>query len=60
MDRAVTQALVPVAHGLGGVTASANSDTGTNVDMTVYGRIPGSQNVPANVYAGSITVTVTF
>lgn len=43
-----------------GVTGTANSGTGTNADATVYGRIPGSQNVPANAYAGSITVTVTF
>lgn len=27
---------------------------------TVYGRIPGSQNVPAGSYSDAITVTVTF
>ncbi len=32
---------------------------GTN-NHTVYGRIPASQNVPAGVYADTITVTVTF
>ena len=36
------------------------SSNGTNVDLTVYGRIPGSQNVEPNVYADSVTVTVTF
>lgn len=41
--------------GAGGV-----SSIGTNVDMTVYGRIPGAQNVPANVYVDSVTVVVTF
>ncbi len=41
--------------GAGGVSSS-----GTNVDLAVYGRIPGAQNVPANIYADSVTVTVTF
>lgn len=41
----------------GGSTVSANS---SNVDLTVYGRIPASQNVPANVYTDTITVTVTY
>jgi spore coat protein U-like protein len=41
--------------GAGGV-----SSIGTNVDLPVYGRIPASQNVPANVYLDAITVTVTF
>ncbi|MBA3511574.1 spore coat U domain-containing protein [Sphingomonas sp.] len=33
---------------------------GTTVDLPVYGRIPATQNVQANVYADSLTVTVTF
>lgn len=37
-----------------------SSATGTNVEMPVYGRIPGAQNVPASTYLDSITVTVTF
>jgi spore coat protein U-like protein len=36
------------------------SSNGTNVDLTVYGRIPGAQNVQANVYVDSVTVTVAF
>lgn len=36
------------------------SATGTMVDMTIYGRIPAGQNVPANVYLDSISVTMTF
>lgn len=41
----------------GGSTVSAIS---ANVDLTVYGRIPGSQNVPPNIYVDSVTVTVTY
>lgn len=41
--------------GLAAVTA-----TGTNVDLPVYGRMPALQNVPANTYADTITVTVTY
>ena len=36
------------------------SRTSTMVEMTVYGRIPAAQNVPANVYLDSVSVTVTF
>ncbi len=36
------------------------SSNGTSVDLTIYGRIPGAQNVPADVYADSVTVTVAF
>lgn len=41
----------------GGSTVSANS---SNVDLAVYGRIPAGQNVPANIYTDTITVTVTY
>jgi spore coat protein U-like protein len=41
--------------GGGGVASN-----GTSVDLTVYGRIPGAQNVRPNVYADSVTVTVAF
>lgn len=47
--------LIVWGEGLGAV-----SSNGTNVDLTVYGRIPGAQNVPANAYADSVTVIVTF
>ncbi len=43
--------------GDGGGDVSSN---GTSVDLTIYGRIPGAQNVPADVYADSVTVTVAF
>lgn len=43
-----------------GLGSSTVSDTGNNVDLPVYGRIPGFQNVPANAYADTIIVTVTF
>ena len=39
---------------------SGLSSVGTNVDLTVYGRIPGAQNVQASVYVDSVTVTVSF
>ena len=41
--------------GAGGVSSNA-----TNVDLPVYGRIPGGQNVPANIYVDSVMVTVSF
>lgn len=43
-----------------GTTASNVSATGTNVDLPVYGRIPALQNLPANAYADSITVTISY
>lgn len=33
---------------------------GTNVTVTVYGRIPGSQNVKAGSYADTIVATINF
>lgn len=33
---------------------------GTNVHLPVYGRIPGTQNIPAGIYLDSVSVTVTF
>lgn len=43
-----------------GVAASDVSATGTNVDLSVYGRIPAGQNVPANAYTDTISVTVSY
>ena len=40
--------------------ASDVSASGTTVDLPVYGRIPGLQNVPAGTYLDTIAVTVTF
>jgi len=43
-----------------GVSGSTVSASGTNVDLSVFGRIPARQNVPGASYADSITVTVSF
>ncbi len=43
-----------------GVTAANITSVGTNVDLPVYGRMPALQNIPANTYADTITVTVTY
>lgn len=43
-----------------GVSAANVTATGTNVDLSVYGRIPALQNVPASSYSDTITVTVTY
>lgn len=43
-----------------GVTTSNVTSTGTNVDLPVYGRMPALQNVEANAYADTITVTVVY
>lgn len=36
------------------------SATGTGVDLTVFGRIPGRQNIPAGTYVDTITVTISY
>lgn len=36
------------------------SVTAEDVDLTVYGRIPARQNVPAGDYGDSVTVTLTY
>lgn len=43
-----------------GTTAGNVSASGTNVDLSVYGRIPALQNIPANAYTDSISVTVSY
>lgn len=43
-----------------GITGNTVSATGDAVTVSVYGRIPARQNVPAGVYADSITVTVSY
>lgn len=43
-----------------GIGASNVSATGTSVDLSVYGRIPARQTVPANVYSDTITVTIDY
>jgi spore coat protein U-like protein len=42
--------------GLGGPVSAGGTDT----DLTVYGRIPARQNVPAGTYSDVIVVTVSF
>jgi len=40
--------------------AVTSEGTGGAVELTVYGRIPGGQNVPAGDYADTVVATVTF
>lgn len=53
--------------GTGGTSTKSGSMHGTGLlfssvtdNHTVYGRIPGSQNIPAGAYADVITVTVNY
>lgn len=46
--------------GSGGTGIASGVGTGTNVDTSVYGRIPAGQNVSVGNYSDVITVTVTF
>lgn len=53
--------------GTGGTSTKTGSMHGTGLlfssvtdDHTVYGRIPGSQNIPAGAYTDLITVTVNY
>ena len=46
--------------GTGGTATVSGTGTGTNVETTVYGRIPAGQNVAVGSYSDLITVTVTF
>lgn len=41
-------------------TSSGMSAAGTDVNLTIYGRIPARQNVTAGIYADTIIVTVTY
>lgn len=44
-----------------GATATVgNTGDGTQQSLTVYGRIPASQNVPVGSYSDSVTATVSF
>ena len=46
----------------GGTAASdvPHTGTGTETSLTVYGRIPAGQNVPAGSYSDTVVATVTF
>jgi spore coat protein U-like protein len=41
-------------------TDVAHTGTGAAVGLTVYGRIPAGQNVPAGSYTDTVVATVTF
>lgn len=43
-----------------GISASNVSASGTNVDLPVYGRIGAKQNVPADTYTDTVTVTISY
>jgi spore coat protein U-like protein len=43
-----------------GATAPERSGSGPDAQLTVYGRIPARQNVPAGSYADSVVVTISF
>lgn len=44
-----------------GLGATSNvSASGTTVDLAVYGRVPAQQNVAANSYGDTVTVTVSY
>lgn len=49
--------LIPWGDGAG---AAERSATGPDARLTVYGRIPARQNVPAGSYSDSVLVTVSF
>jgi spore coat protein U-like protein len=46
--------------GTNGTVVVSGSGSGTSVIYTVYGRIPGGQNLPAGAYSDSIVVTLNF
>ena len=55
-----TDALRSLIWGDGTVGTMLVSGSGTGAIYTVYGRIPGGQNLAAGTYADSITVTLDF
>jgi spore coat protein U-like protein len=55
-----TDALRSMIWGDGTMGTTLVSATGTGTTYTVYGLIPGGQNLPAGSYNDSITVTLDF
>jgi spore coat protein U-like protein len=49
--------MIPWDSAVGGVTSGSG---GTTAALTVYGRIPAQQIVPAGSYSDTLTVTMTF
>jgi spore coat protein U-like protein len=43
-----------------GSSSRAYTGTGSSASVTVYGRIAGSQNVPAGSYTDTVVATITF
>lgn len=41
-------------------TGVAHTGTGMSAQISVYGRLPGSQNVPAGAYSDSVMATINF
>lgn len=48
------------AWGNTALTGVAHTGTGTETAISVYGRIPAAQNVPAASYSDTVVATVTF
>jgi len=48
--------------GTGGTTmySNANPRNNTDVTVTIYGRIPPGQDVPAGIYTNTITATINW
>ncbi|MBD3770655.1 MAG: spore coat U domain-containing protein [Rhodobacterales bacterium] len=46
--------------GTGATQTTAGTGSGTLQSLTVYGRVPSSQNVPVGSYSDSVTATITF
>jgi spore coat protein U-like protein len=42
------------------LTGLAHTGTGTTAHLTVYGTLPGGQNVPVGSYSDTVVATVTF
>ena len=43
-----------------GIVGSSVSSSGTEAELTIYGRIGAGQNVPAGTYLDAITVVITY
>ena len=41
-------------------TGKANTGTGANQDIDVFGRVTAGQNVPTGSYADTVVATITF
>jgi spore coat protein U-like protein len=55
-----TDTLRSLIWGDGTTGTAIVSASGTSGTYTVYGRVPGGQNLPASTYSDSITVTLDF